>query len=125
MIAKNEATKEKVWLQELRDYIANPDNSNPHVKFFLRVEDGDLLGIDTRFFITGDNSVKEETWSNISNKITKLSRGRIFVLNDGLFEHGIMDLKVNYIHKYCYTPDYIRVLDYISNEMLEEINGPH
>lgn len=108
---------------ELMQYIDDLNKSNTNVKFYPRIENDTLLGIDVRFIAPRSKLINEEAKQDIFDRIEKLSRGRILLAEDGLFERGIMDLKVSCIHKYCHVSDYKRVLNYISQEMTEELRS--
>lgn len=120
-----------IWLtiamekkSELTQYIDDLNESNTNVKFYPRMVNGTLLSIDVRFFTPRNKPINREIKQGVSDKIERLSRGRIFLAEDDLFDHGIMDLKVSCIHKHCNISDYKRVLNYVSNEMMGELR-PH
>ena len=109
-------------MADLYDYMRELTRSNAHVKFFPRMDSGYLVSISVRFFVPNPRkNYTPEKQEKIFEKIERLSHGRLVPEDNGLFKRGILELKANYLHKYCNRDLFLNTINYISEDMLADI----
>lgn len=107
----------------IENYIQKNNEENPHVKLFPIYVNEELIEISVRFFWPSavEEYIPDEVEEAIYQKIIRLSRRRMFPARNGLFKYGVLELKTSHIHRYTMREDYIRPLEYVTKQMVDEI----
>ena len=109
-------------IKMLEDFAKNNNCRNPHFKIFFRIEEDTLLGVSIRFFAGNGRKFDSILESQFYDGIEETSRNRVFPERNRLLKNGIIELQVNYIHKYINGNLVIRTINYIKNVLLEDAN---
>ena len=89
------------------------------VKFFPQVDarSNYLYGISVRFPFSMDRCIDSAKEEAIYQKISSLSRKRLFCARDGLLTCGVLELKISHVHLSCPSRDIINSLEYIKDNI--------
>ena len=110
-------------LTAIEAFIETNNRENTHVKFYPQVQDGALLGFDVRFFAPAERYFSKELEDRVFERIEMLSHRRVFPVKDGLFKHGILELKVSHVHRRAGSDNILQPLRFIAEDMIDVILG--
>ncbi len=116
------ATMNKEGLLEIENWVKENNTHNPHMKFFLDISEGMLLGIKVIFFSV-KKRLNDEITKEIYGKIRLLSHHRLYPVEDGSINYGVLKIDANYIHRRCTPTNIITALNYIRINMPDVIKG--
>lgn len=108
-------------LLEVKKWVMENNNHNPHMKFYLDIREDLLLSIHVVFFKR--KRITDETEDEIYRAIRILSHQKLFPERNGNLRDGILIMHANYIHRHQVAKDIIRALNYIREDMPKIIQG--
>ncbi len=109
-------------LLKIRKWVRFNNETNPHMKVFLNIQEDVLVSADVRFFAKRQPLTKEVE-DKIFNAIEILSHRRLFPEKTGDLKNGILKLNASYIHRHCGAKDIIRALEFVAKDLPAMMSG--